>query len=237
MGVLLSKTEYKQQDTIFKAADMTYSEYLEFMQLQEDFQNVDEFIVWQTGMDTDSEEEDGDGKESSGPCGECLALEGQIFHISSVPSPPHDNCKCGTIPLRFHIEFESISERLKRLERKISLDNNIKEAKGMSFMEWKNSVKNKGKWDYKQKDKNLSDFGNFNYGATGAAMLDGNSPLPVPQSAAEQILLRGAGYAQGEAGTSKEEWGNWYEDAPYGDDPADQDIIQEGIDYYYDNYL
>lgn len=65
---------------------MTYSEYLEFMQLQKDFQNVDEFVVWQTGMDTDSDEEN-DGKESSGPCGACLALEGSnISYIFSTTS-------------------------------------------------------------------------------------------------------------------------------------------------------
>jgi hypothetical protein len=48
----------------------------------------------------------------------------------------------------------------------------------------------------------------------------------------ETILLRMAGWAQGRAGTSREEWGGPLGTAPYGDDPADQAMIQKGIDYY-----
>jgi len=85
--------------------------------------------------------------------------------------------------------------------------------------------------DYKQLAQNYSDgypvgspyadFGNFNYGAMGAAM-------GIPQS----ILLRAAGYAQGQAGTSSQKWGNWKGGPPYGDDPNDQVQIKAGINYY-----
>lgn len=47
----------------------------------------------------------------------------------------------------------------------------------------------------------------------------------------EQVLLRGAGWAQGRAGTSKPEFGHWYGSASYGDDPDDQYWIKMGIDY------
>ncbi len=81
-------------------------------------------------------------------------------------------------------------------------------------------VRNRGLWDYKQKDRNLANFGNFNYGATGTA-----AGIPI------NILLMGAGFAQSRAGTSRPEWGAWHQRPPYGDDPRDQYWIQQGIDY------
>ncbi|WP_084166619.1 polymorphic toxin type 44 domain-containing protein [Pseudomonas knackmussii] len=81
-------------------------------------------------------------------------------------------------------------------------------------------VRNGGEWDYKQQDSSLADFGNFNYGATGYV-------AGIP----ENILLMGAGFAQGRAGTSKPGWGNWYGEPPYGDDPDDQTWIKHGIEY------
>ena len=119
---------------------------------------------------------------------------------------------------------------------------NIKQAKNMSPNEWKNTVQNKGLWDYKQQSGNLANFGNFNAGATGAAMLDSYG---VPRAEAEQLLLRGGGWAQGKAGTSSSEWGNYKDNIPfvgntnpnssYGDDPTDQYFIQQGINYYYNH--
>jgi hypothetical protein len=93
-------------------------------------------------------------------------------------------------------------------------------------------VRNKGPMDYKQGAHTLSDtgqlgpspyadFGNFNYGAVGAA-------FGIPQN----LLFRGAGYAQGQAGTSSPEWGNWKGGPPYGDDPNDQAQINAGYNYY-----
>ncbi|MBE5203313.1 Rhs-Related protein [Pectobacterium sp. FL60-S17] len=81
-------------------------------------------------------------------------------------------------------------------------------------------VRNGGPWDYKQRDRSLANFGNFNYGAAGTAA--GIMP---------NILLMGAGWAQSRAGTSRPDWGYWYHRPPYGDDPRDQFWIQQGIDY------
>ena len=67
------------------------------------------------------------------------------------------------------------------------------------------------------------DFGNFNYGATAAA-------LGIPES----VALRAAGYAGQKArghstlDSIKTALGR----APFGDDPADQIQIGLGFDYY-----
>lgn len=81
-------------------------------------------------------------------------------------------------------------------------------------------VRNKGDWDYKQRGPEYQNFGNFNYGATGTA-------AGIP----EGVLLRAAGAAQTVAGTSSAEFGKWWSEAPYGDDPIDQVWIKAGIDY------
>ena len=62
--------------------------------------------------------------------------------------------------------------------------------------------------------------GNFNYGAMGRAA-----------GLSELELKDGAGYQQLRDGTSDIEfWNSW------GDDPIDQQHIQEGIDWYDANY-
>ena len=97
------------------------------------------------------------------------------------------------------------------------------------------TVRNGSPMDYKQQGWTLTDtgqlgsspfqdFGNFNYGAVGTAW-------GIPQD----MLLRGAGYAQEQAGTSTPEWGHWDQGPPYGDDPADQQLIMQGIQYYQNN--
>jgi RHS repeat-associated protein len=85
-------------------------------------------------------------------------------------------------------------------------------------------------WDYKQDGKAIKqqtgvnpyeDFGNFNFGATGAM-------AGIP----DYILLRGAGFAQSMiTGTSRPDWGHWGYSAPYGDDRRDQTQIRNGIAY------
>ena len=89
-------------------------------------------------------------------------------------------------------------------------------------------VRNGGPWDYKQQGSEYEAFGNFNYGATGAAT--GFAP---------RFLLRQAGRAQIEAGTSRSGWGDpgaiWNPfggEAPFGDDPIDQYWINRGIQYF-----
>jgi hypothetical protein len=80
------------------------------------------------------------------------------------------------------------------------------------------TVRHGGPMDYKQRGYAFQDFGNFNYGAVGYA-------IGIP----EEILLRGAGFAQRMAGTSLPEYGTFWGKPPYGDDPADQRMIKEGI--------
>ncbi|WP_318664274.1 polymorphic toxin type 44 domain-containing protein [Treponema sp.] len=106
----------------------------------------------------------------------------------------------------------------------VDIDENIKRAKSMSSIDFYNAVRNKGEWDYKQYGQAFEDFGNFNFGATGAVLFP------------DGILKRGAGWAQSRAGTSKKEWGTWFLFSPYGDDPRDQVQIQNGIDYYNKRY-
>jgi len=72
-----------------------------------------------------------------------------------------------------------------------------------------------------QRGKQYDDFGNFNYGAMSAAM-----------GAPDQMILRGAGWAQMRSGNYDPSFGTWWGGPPYGDDPADQTQIQNGINYY-----
>ncbi|MEG5321252.1 polymorphic toxin type 44 domain-containing protein [Enterobacter bugandensis] len=81
-------------------------------------------------------------------------------------------------------------------------------------------VRNRGPWDYKQKNKLWADYGNFHYGAVGYA-----AGIPA------EILHIAAGAAQEVAKTSLPVWGHFYTDAPFGDDPRDQFWIKQGIDY------
>jgi len=99
-----------------------------------------------------------------------------------------------------------------------------------------NQVKDKGPWDYKYRDAAINEgkrskyepFGNFNYGAVGAAA-----------GFTEGQLLRLAmhyqtdkTYAAGEdPGLLRSILGTGGL-APYGDEPADQDQIRSGINYY-----
>lgn len=101
------------------------------------------------------------------------------------------------------------------------MNKNMCEAKDHWNPKWYyDQVRNKGPWDYKQQGPEYQDFGNFNYGATGAAY-----------GWPGQVLMRMAGWAQERAGTSKPEWGDPLGSAPYGDDPDDQEQIQRGIEY------
>ncbi|MFN7609956.1 MAG: polymorphic toxin type 44 domain-containing protein, partial [bacterium] len=65
------------------------------------------------------------------------------------------------------------------------------------------------------------DFGNFNFGATAAAM-----GLTLAQA------QMGAGWAQRRAGTSAPEFGSPWGGPPYGDAPEDQRQIELGHRYY-----
>ena len=82
----------------------------------------------------------------------------------------------------------------------------------------------------KQQGQQYENFGNFHYGVVGRAF-----------GFSETVLLREAGRAQQAAGTSLSEWGSpgwrinpWGGSGAYGDDPADQKMIKEGIRYFDD---
>jgi len=83
-----------------------------------------------------------------------------------------------------------------------------------------------GSWDYKDHpvsgaSPEYRDFGNFNYGFAGTAA-----------SFSEQVLLRAAGLYQMWSGTWEFGFGLPFGLAPYGDDPRDQQMIRNGIQYY-----
>ncbi len=109
------------------------------------------------------------------------------------------------------------------------MDDNIREAeehKG-NLIWFYNQVDSHGAWDYKniegyKKDGSLENFGNFNYGATGAAL-----------GLTEDEIQRAAG--------AKQYLDHWNEPDkytnllvyPYGDDPRDAAMIRRGIAAYW----
>ena len=108
------------------------------------------------------------------------------------------------------------------------VDANMREADDMwpNLFAFRDAVRNRGPWDYKQRGGQYENFGNFNYGAAGTAW-----GFPA------DILKREAGKANIAAGNSKREWQKYtgrnksWMLPPYGDDPVDQEWIQRGIDY------
>jgi hypothetical protein len=111
----------------------------------------------------------------------------------------------------------------------VSLDQNLQEALNqykqnpgspLVYTWFYLKVRNSGPWDYKQIARLHENFGNFNYGATGTA-------AGIP----DIVLLRAAGAAQRVAGSSSADFGKWWSEEPYGDDPVDQVWIKAGIDY------
>jgi len=88
---------------------------------------------------------------------------------------------------------------------------------------WIGRVKPGGEWDYKAKFKNsvYDDFGNFNYGATGAAL---GFPL--------WMLKWPGGPDQFAARTWRSEWGFPLWPPGSGDDPQDQKMIEAGFRFY-----
>jgi RHS repeat-associated protein len=163
-------------------------------------------------------------------------VAGQNFYAYVQNSPPNLNDPMGLCPRR-----PSCPE-IPRAPYGVNINDNIDKARWMQFVTYTDPlislyvfnkmVGNKMPWDYKQYGWTLTDtgglgpspyqeFGNFNFGATGAAW---GIPLDV--------LLRGAGYAQEKAETSTPEWGHWYDGPPYGDDPGDQAAIIAGYNYY-----
>jgi len=103
------------------------------------------------------------------------------------------------------------------------VDDNMRAAARHTPLWLLTMVPNRRPWDYKQDGRKYEAFGNFNYGA-----VTGASGLP------DAVSLRGAGWAQQQAGTSKRD-GSFGSPFPgtksFGDDPADQFWIEQGNRY------
>lgn len=151
---------------------------------------------------------------------------------NSPPRPRYQLSELGTYVQRGY-EADSPSS----VPSNVNVDNNIRDAiaarvnGGMSPWWFYDQVKNGGPWDYKQQGAQYQDFGNFNYGATGAAF-----------GFSEDTLARMAGWAQVRASTSRPDWGvasglpgavfGLGGKSPFGDDPVDNYWIKQGIRYF-----
>ena len=113
-----------------------------------------------------------------------------------------------------------------------NINNNINIAKDYSWLNpgadlaFIQLVQNYGMWDYKRQGQGVQyeDFGNFNFGATAAAM---GFPYYVAQN--------GAGIYQQLKGAADAGQGDPIMNWPYGDDPTDAKQIQAGYDYVRNN--
>jgi hypothetical protein len=109
----------------------------------------------------------------------------------------------------------------------VSVDSNINVAQDYSYLNpgadaaFVQLVRNHGLWDYKRQGSEYEDFGNFNFGATAAAM-----GFP------EYIAQNGAGIYQQLFGASRAGSGFPFFKWPYGDDKKDAGHIKDGYKYY-----
>jgi hypothetical protein len=125
-----------------------------------------------------------------------------------------------------------------------SLNVNIERAKDriwFGYLTWFGwMVRPYGSWDYKHEyGDEYEDFGNFNYGATGAAM---GIPDEVLLLAAGAVQIPSAVYSSWRAGHGLDglnggwgynpAWGLPWNSESYSDDPADQAMIRHGIEYF-----
>jgi RHS repeat-associated protein len=113
----------------------------------------------------------------------------------------------------------------------VDIHQNIKEAESHRLFGppwWLYSkVQSHGGWDYKRQGDQYTDFGNFNYGATGRASGWPGFLLEI---------LAGVYSAYEWQDLSPPEWGHPWSGPPWGDDPADQEQISRGVAYYADCY-
>lgn len=70
-------------------------------------------------------------------------------------------------------------------------------------------------------DQDRLDFSNVNFGATGLA-----AGMP------RELLLRLAGWSQEASGLHRNEWKNWLDEEPYGDDPSELQKIKDGFGFF-----
>jgi RHS repeat-associated protein len=112
---------------------------------------------------------------------------------------------------------------------------NISQAKFVNNANWLNpathdvgtqswfatKVLPKAAWDYKTQGMQYDAFGNFNYGATGAA-------LGLPLSYLQTV---GGGLSR-VLGTNNPAYGSWYQSPLYGHAPVKSQAITDGYNYY-----
>lgn len=170
---------------------------------------------------------DNEGK-SNGRYGKISWLEKGAENKSSQYFEPTDK---NGIPLNKK-DWKDLTEEEKELRKLEELDkfknsdtlkNNIEITKKhkLKFNWFKNQVRGGAEWDYKRNGKyEMEHVGNFNYGATGNA-------LGTPW----WILKLGAGGYQFRTGTSKLSF-----ISSGFDDPVDSYFVNEGYDWYDDNY-
>jgi hypothetical protein len=82
-------------------------------------------------------------------------------------------------------------------------------------------VRPNGPWDDKTQGQQYDAFGNFNFGATGAA-----AGIPL------QVLQAGAGAVSALVGTNSSQYGSWYQPPLYGHPPIKSQMIAAGYAYY-----
>jgi RHS repeat-associated protein len=86
---------------------------------------------------------------------------------------------------------------------------------------WISNVSPGGDWDYKRSGPEYDQFGNFNYGATGAA-------AGIPES----TLLWAAGVVKWAKMGGNDPWGSPWGGAPWGNEPDKQNDIANGYQYF-----
>lgn len=109
----------------------------------------------------------------------------------------------------------------------VDLDKNIQEAEAHEgdILWFYGKVQSGHPWDYKNVQglkgtERIEDFGNFNYGATGAAM-----------GLSDELLYRAAGAKQALDHLKDGKYSGIMK-PPYGDDQRDAAMIRRGIEYY-----
>lgn len=103
------------------------------------------------------------------------------------------------------------------------------------------NVRTGGPWDYKQQDpvgaaqgrSRYEAFGNFNYGATGAAAGFSEGQL-LRLAGRAHVQARSPGGSGTSVGLTKGLLGIGGK-SPFGDQQSDQDVIKQGIQYYRNN--
>lgn len=104
----------------------------------------------------------------------------------------------------------------------VNIMKNFEDASHMTPEEFFKSVRGKGKWDYKQLGSQYQEFGNWAFAIESSGFSRGFLP--------HELFKRGAGWAQEQAGTTKDEWGHWWGGGSFGDDPFDQKAIENGFE-------